>query len=91
MPTERGYRDNGRLRTAVSRVGYCLSNARRPCRNCSTERGCADEDGYNAGESKEGTTRRWTTFTGDEASCCCMLCNIVGNAEEEMAGRGIDM
>jgi hypothetical protein len=72
----------------VSRVGYCLSSARKPCRNCSIELGCANDDGYSAGESREGMTRRWTVLTGDEASCCCSVCSISGNAEEELVVEG---
>ena len=73
-------------------MGYCRSSARSPCRNCSIELGCEDEDGYKAGESREGMTRRWVVSGGDEASCCWMLCSIDGKGDVELVvGRGIEM
>jgi hypothetical protein len=90
MPEERGYSDDGRVRIAVSRVGCCLSSARRPCRNCRIELGCEEDDGYSAGERRDGITRRWIVFDGEEASCCWRLCNMDTNVDDELrVGRGI--
>jgi hypothetical protein len=75
---------------AVRRVGYLRSSARRACRNCSIEVGCADEGGYSAGERRDGITTRWIVCDGVEASCCRMFCSIEGKGEEVAeVGEGI--
>ena len=77
---------------AVSRVGYCLSKALRACRNWSIEFGCEDVGGYNAGERRDGMTRRCIVCAGVDASCCCTLCNIAINGDDDAdVVRGIAM
>lgn len=73
---------------AVSRLEYCLSSARSPCRNCSIELGCAEDDGYSAGERRDGMTRRWMVFSGEEASCSFRPFKIAENAAVELVGVG---
>ena len=54
------------------------------------ELGCEADDGYNAGDSREGTTRRWMVWGDEEASCCWRFFNIEENGDEEPSiGRGI--
>lgn len=53
---------------AVSLPECCLSNARSPCRNCRTSSGRQSELEYRVGDSKLGTTTRWTDVGAELAT-----------------------
>ena len=45
------------------------------------EVGCAADEGYRAGERRDGIKIRWIVCGGVETSCCLIFCNIEGNGD----------
>ena len=47
---------------------YCLNNALRLCKNCSTSWGSEDELEYIVGDKRLGTITRWIDVGGEFSS-----------------------